>query len=274
MEQRDFKGVWIPKEIWLSKELSALDKCIFAEIDSLDNEDHCTAGNDYLAEFCQCSERKVSETISKLIRLGYIEMVSFDGRCRVLKVADSATPHRKNCESGSQNLQPNNTDIKITDNKVIPINRNNSSDDESDFESHSYSAKELRDDFLGSAKRREKVKRKSLYDKCVDEIYQYTKNAALQAALLKYLPIRLAIKDKPIYGVNQWVGLLNRLSQIEGDKVAIVIQSLEKGWCSFYAFNSKPSVFSEGDGVYCESATDTAEERQDKLTKQGRRAKF
>ena len=31
---RDFKGVWIPKEIWLCKELSALDRVIYAEIDS------------------------------------------------------------------------------------------------------------------------------------------------------------------------------------------------------------------------------------------------
>ena len=38
MNNRDFKGVWIPKEIWLRKDLNALDKMIFAEIDSLDNE--------------------------------------------------------------------------------------------------------------------------------------------------------------------------------------------------------------------------------------------
>ena len=34
--ERDFKGVWIPKEVWLDERLSMLDKGIFAEIDSLD----------------------------------------------------------------------------------------------------------------------------------------------------------------------------------------------------------------------------------------------
>ena len=52
---RDFKGIWIPKEIWLDERLNALDKIILAEINSLDGEDGCYASNQYLAEFCQCS---------------------------------------------------------------------------------------------------------------------------------------------------------------------------------------------------------------------------
>lgn len=272
MEQRDFKGVWIPKEIWLNAELSALDKVIFAEIDSLDNDDHCTASNEYLADFCQCSERKVSETISRLISLGYIEQVSFNGRQRVLRVAKSSMPHSKICESPSQNLLPNNIDNNIEDN-TIPINRN-SNDTEDNFDSHSYSPKELRDDFLGSVKKPQKQKRRSLYDKCVDEVYAYTKNLALQDALVRYLSVRLAIKEKPLYGVNQWIGLLNRLTKTRGNKLRIVEQSIERGWCSFYEFKDKLSVFSEGDGVSCESSDDTSEERQVKLEKQGRRSKF
>ena len=82
---RDFKGVWIPKEIWLDENLTVIEKVILVEIDSLDNEDHCVASNDYLAEFCQCSEGKVSAAVKKLVELGYIEVVSFDGRHRRLK---------------------------------------------------------------------------------------------------------------------------------------------------------------------------------------------
>ena len=36
---RDFKGIFIPKEIWLDDDLSAIDKIILAEIYSLDVED-------------------------------------------------------------------------------------------------------------------------------------------------------------------------------------------------------------------------------------------
>ena len=85
-EKRDFKGVWIPKEIWLDERLNALDKCIFVEVDSLDNEETgCYASNKYLAEFCKCSETKVSTALSKLINLGYLYVQSFDGRQRILK---------------------------------------------------------------------------------------------------------------------------------------------------------------------------------------------
>ena len=37
MQKRDFKGVWIPKEIWLSTDLKVMEKLILVEIDSLDN---------------------------------------------------------------------------------------------------------------------------------------------------------------------------------------------------------------------------------------------
>ena len=70
---RDFKGIWISKQIWLDKKLNALDKVILSEIDSLDStEEGCYASNEYLADFCQCSPSKVSSSISKLIELNYI----------------------------------------------------------------------------------------------------------------------------------------------------------------------------------------------------------
>ena len=85
-EERDFKGVWIPREIWLDDRLNALDKVILTEIDSLDSsEKGCWASNKYIAEFCQCSESKVSQTITKLTKLGYLRVVSFDGRQREIK---------------------------------------------------------------------------------------------------------------------------------------------------------------------------------------------
>lgn len=89
-QKREFEGIWIPREIWLNEELGALDKVILAEITSLDrNEEHCYAGNDYLARFCQCSENKVSKSISKLKKLGYIKQIGFDGRKRTLTSAYS-----------------------------------------------------------------------------------------------------------------------------------------------------------------------------------------
>lgn len=109
---RDFKGVWIPKEVWLDERLSMLDKGILAEIDSLDNGDAgCFASNEHLAEFCQCSLTKVSTSISKLIELGYLTVASFDGRKRFLKSSLSKSERQtfKNCKADFQILKDSNT---------------------------------------------------------------------------------------------------------------------------------------------------------------------
>lgn len=66
--------------------MNALDKIILTEIDSLDRRERgCYASNKSIAEFCQCSETKVSTAISKLIKLEYIYVQKFDGRQRELK---------------------------------------------------------------------------------------------------------------------------------------------------------------------------------------------
>lgn len=82
---RNFKGIWIPAEIWLDKRLSYFERCLLAEINSLDGEEGCYASNEYLANFFNERERKIQEGISKLKELGYIEQTSFNGRTRVLR---------------------------------------------------------------------------------------------------------------------------------------------------------------------------------------------
>lgn len=120
--ERDFKGIWISKEIWLDTRLNALEKCILAEVDSLDSEERgCYASNDYLAEFCQCSATKVSKAISKLIELEYLFVESFDGRQRVLKskFTKNARQTCKKCKAEMQNVQENNIDNNINNNNIL-----------------------------------------------------------------------------------------------------------------------------------------------------------
>lgn len=124
---RDFKGVWIPKEIWLDTRLNALDKVILTEIDSLDDgENGCYASNQYLSEFCQCSATKVSTAISKLQEYGYIEQVDFDGRHRKIKSCLTKIERQpyEICKADIQNLKANNIDNN-KDNKNLIIRGNN-----------------------------------------------------------------------------------------------------------------------------------------------------
>ena len=71
---RDFKGIWIPREIWVSKEISMQEKVFLAEIHSLDNEMGCIASNAYFADFFQLSKSSVSRIISSLSKKGLIKV--------------------------------------------------------------------------------------------------------------------------------------------------------------------------------------------------------
>lgn len=122
---RDFKGVWIPKEIWLDTRLTALDKIILIEIDSLSFEDKgCFASNEYLANFCQCSVTKVSLAISKLIEFDYIYLENFNGRQRELKSRLSKSERQtfKKCKADFQKMKDNNI-VNNKDNNKIYIEK-------------------------------------------------------------------------------------------------------------------------------------------------------
>ena len=131
-EIRDFKGVWITKEVWLDTRLSALDKVILTEIDSLDQgERGCYASNKYIAEFCQCSETKVSKSISLLTKLGYVYVQNFDGRQRELKsrLTNNAIQPCKNYKAEMQKVQESNISINTPINTDKKERKNTSYDD-------------------------------------------------------------------------------------------------------------------------------------------------
>ncbi len=120
-ENRQFLGIWIPKEIYLNKDLSWTDKILVIEINSLDNERGCFASNDYFAEFLGVTKTTISTSISKLKKLGFIEQISFDGRTRILKAAfnnSQKQPIRKLKGSLQENLKHNNTDNKTSNNSL------------------------------------------------------------------------------------------------------------------------------------------------------------
>lgn len=124
-DARDFKGVWIPRDIWLDDRLSAIEKVLLIEIDSLSGgELGCIKSNETLAEFCQCSVRTVTQGISNLKELGLVYVESFNGRQRVLRssLANIARLPSKNCEAGSQNLRGTYIDSNTSSNTTSKTN--------------------------------------------------------------------------------------------------------------------------------------------------------
>ena len=212
-EVRDFKGVWIPKEIWLCKELSALDRVIYAEIDSLDNENHCIASNEYFADFCGVSVPTVTRSIQKLIDCGYIEKVNFDGRHRILKV-----------------IKQTNQNDEAESSKCSSININSNTGKKDILNNKLFNTPEIES---------KKPKKKNLYSKCQDYIMQYTNNVVLQDALCRFLDLRLEIAKqecKPFY-YNMWPSIVTELDTLAGsteEAVKVVNKSIESGWKRFY----------------------------------------
>ena len=121
---RDFKGVWIPKEIWLDQKLSWMEKLLLVEIDSLDNEKGCFASNAYFGEFFNLSNSRISEMISSLVSKGYVTtFLLYDGKQVKQRILTPTIPIRKteegirNTEGGySEKAKDNNTLINNTTN--------------------------------------------------------------------------------------------------------------------------------------------------------------
>lgn len=85
---RSFKGIWIPAEIWLSQKLSTIEKVLIAEISSLDNdkEKGCFASNEYLANFMQLSEGRIVNILTELRKKNIVYTCYNDGRSRGIRV--------------------------------------------------------------------------------------------------------------------------------------------------------------------------------------------
>ena len=73
-DNRKFKGIWIPREVWLDKNLTIHEKVMLVEIDSLDNENGCFARNQHFAEFLGVSERRIQTIIASLKDKGLISV--------------------------------------------------------------------------------------------------------------------------------------------------------------------------------------------------------
>ena len=135
--KRNFKGVWIPKQIWLDKNLGWSEKLLLVEIESLDNEEGCYASNAHFADFFGLSKDRISRMISILKKKGYLDYKVYykEGtkqiEKRVIKIdklkfhgigENTDTPRTKRREGIGENTKDNNTV-----NNTININNNTSS---------------------------------------------------------------------------------------------------------------------------------------------------
>lgn len=107
-EQRAFRGVWIPADLWLNRSLSIQEKVMLIEIDSLcqDPERGCYKKNQGFAEFFGLSKNRVSEIIKSLESKGFIRIhyqrkgqEIVERNIFVIAPFDKPNPPSENCDT-------------------------------------------------------------------------------------------------------------------------------------------------------------------------------
>lgn len=91
--QYPFKGIWIPREIWLHPTLTPLQKCLVAEIFNLSTKGlTCFASDKHFSKIFQVSVGRIKNMLCELRSKGIIESYGFDenGR-RLLRVKPDVT---------------------------------------------------------------------------------------------------------------------------------------------------------------------------------------
>ena len=95
------------------------------------------------------------------------------------------------------------------------------------------------------------IKKKNLYEKCIDKIYEFTDDAEIRERLIEYLGVRLERKDIE-FGSKGFEGMLKRLKRTSSDKqeqLAIIQQAIDRNYPTFYPLSKhtkqNKDVFSE-----------------------------
>lgn len=183
-----------------------------------------TGSIQYLADWCGATRQGIQKNLNNLLELGLIVKEKNE-------VYNSVTYCTTQLSDVQLSLH-NNIDNNITNNKEV----NNISKD-------ILLQENMYDDVSDKLYSNDKPKKKkNLYEKCLDVIYEYTDDLELQDLLVTFLKMRLEVKDKPLY-FNMWKGLLKKLFSMSDkldDLCNIVQQSIDKGWLSFYNVNSSP----------------------------------
>ncbi len=90
--ERKFKGIWIPAEIWESDGLTLMEKCLIAEVDSLSTKrEWCTASNGYLAKLFGCTPGHIANMVSSLSGR-YLKVVIENGNKRRMMCIEYTNP--------------------------------------------------------------------------------------------------------------------------------------------------------------------------------------
>lgn len=119
--EREFKGVWIPAEIWLDKNLTLVEKAMLAEIDSFTgNGRSFMKSNETIQAEYGISRNTIGRSLRKLAERGFVE-ITFNGRVRCITTRAGSIPKMgrqttQNGDAASPNDTSTNTSKRTSNN--------------------------------------------------------------------------------------------------------------------------------------------------------------
>tara|TARA_R110002096_G_scaffold108249_1_gene236894 strand:- start:40 stop:804 length:765 start_codon:yes stop_codon:yes gene_type:complete len=112
-KDRKFEGVWIPRGVWLSKNLTLQEKVLLTEINSLDNDKGCFASNSYFSEFFDLSRSRISQIIKSLTTKKYIKVrLIYEGKAVKKRVINILTTPVTNINLGGENPKEGGEELR------------------------------------------------------------------------------------------------------------------------------------------------------------------
>lgn len=267
----DFKGVRFPRDLWLNRNISLIEKGILVVIKNLDkSDDHCWATNNYLADFFQCNSRTIIRAIWHLKELWYIEEAEWwkTGVCRKLKIIvdiddpwQNVTPDKKSpvtkCHTGGDKMSGGPV-TKCHPNNIVYNNINNNIRQTENFSNADASPSSLQpsaETGLGQCdvetdikqKPKRKTKKQQRYDEVtsstefnttvLDWITNETEKEEIKTLWNEYVELRCS-KD---YRAFTDGAIRRNLKVLEGttfpERKAILDKSVTKWWTWLFPLN-------------------------------------
>ena len=220
--ERDFKGIWIPKEIWLSNDLTLQEKVFLVDIDSLDNEEGCYASNQYFADFFGKSTTRVSLIIKSLTDKGYIAstLIYKEGSKQILKRVLNICyrGYLTNVKEGYLTKVKDPPQGKLKDNNTI----NNT----------------IINNTINNKK--EKKEKGTEFDFIINS---YTENNDLKSAIYDFIKMRKTIKA-PLTS-NALTLILKKLDNLADNdtlQIDILNQSIMRSWRGVFEIKDTPKI--------------------------------
>lgn len=216
-EQPNYFAV-IPANVRYDKNLSSSEKIFYAEIAALAQKDgRCWASRRYFADLYDVDEKTISRWTTKLAEKGYIEV-------RVIRNAQNAilrrnitlkvfnTPTDKNVPTWGQKC-PYPGDKNVPDNNTSNNNK--------------------------KVSKKQSAKPVENFDSIIEKS---TESTELRDAIIEFVKFRKLIK-KPMTNkaLELIIAKLNKLGASDRERVAILNQSIERGWAGVFSLKDEES---------------------------------